>query len=185
MKTNTIRHCAVIALALMTVGPLQHAAAQSGPQPTSIRMKRVPLLQAWFDEEHALPQRSLQFHFPEATTGPSTWNGGIGNWSDGSMWSPTGAPLTIDAGDSLTINDNSSLLLATGAFVGSGTILNNGNIMLNSGGNLTNIDFTGSSVAFNGTGTITMGGNAANRIPRWRLHDRRRADDSGWRIAWS
>src|SRR5947209_3253366 len=25
---------------------------------------------------------------PRGTTGVSTWNGGTGNWSDGSMWTP-------------------------------------------------------------------------------------------------
>ena len=29
---------------------------------------------------------------PVATTGPSTWNGGTGNWSNGAMWTPSGPP---------------------------------------------------------------------------------------------
>src|SRR5947199_1039035 len=29
---------------------------------------------------------------PTGTTGVSTWTGGTGTWSDGSMWNPTGAP---------------------------------------------------------------------------------------------
>ena len=72
--------------------------------------------------------------------------------------------LTIDAGDSVTINDGRSLSLVAGAFAGAGTLLNNGTLRLNSAGNLTDLRFDGSSVAFNGTGTIIMSGNGNNRI---------------------
>src|SRR4051812_40290339 len=50
---------------------------------------------------------------PTGTTGVSTWTGGTGNWSDGSMWNPTGAPndntadVFIDNGN--TINSAVSL----------------------------------------------------------------------------
>jgi hypothetical protein len=149
----------------------------------------------WLSEQMANTLRpGIGFPGPTAATGPSTWNGGSGNWSDGTMWGPAGAPnnsgadvsvdgantgvasavnvdgnftigrLTIDTGDSVTINDARSLSLVTGAFMGSGTILNNGTLTLNSGGNNTELRFDSSNVAFNGTGTITMGGSAANRI---------------------
>lgn len=142
----------------------------------------------------AMMDRSGLSFLPDQTSGPSTWAGGTGNWSNGAMWSPSGVPnssgadvsidggnpvnsvvsldgaftvgrLTIDVGDSLGINDSRALFLAGGNFAGDGTIVNNGSITLNSAGNSTDINFNGASSAFiNGSGTITLGANANNRI---------------------
>src|SRR4051812_45931995 len=84
---------------------------------------------------------------------PATWNGGNGNWSTSSNWTPNAVPnsanadvridanqfsasvtvdgaftvgrLTLDSLDQLKIADGKSLTVAAGGFSGSGTLLNN------------------------------------------------------------
>ena len=116
-----------------------------------------------------------------------TWDGGTGNWSDGSMWGPMTVPndpsadvfvdggktsvnsvvnvdgnftigrLTVDAGDTVNINDNQSLTVQTGSFTGSGSIIDNGTINVNSGGNDgTTLAFTNGAASLSGTGTLNM-----------------------------
>jgi hypothetical protein len=126
------------------------------------------------------------FPAPTATTGPSTWNGGTGNWSDGTMWTPVNPPnsagadvsvdggntgvassvavdgnftvgrLTIDVGDAVTILDNRIL-----AFTNTGGFTGAGSIVNN--GNLT-VTTRGnlstlridSAVTLTGSGAITL-----------------------------
>ncbi|MDQ6622618.1 MAG: hypothetical protein M3Y86_03930, partial [Verrucomicrobiota bacterium] len=132
---------------------------------------------------------------PSATTGVSTWIGGIGNWSNGAMWNPIDPPnsggadvfvdggntgtasavtvdgtftigrLTIDAGDSVTVSNSNDFRVATGAFTGSGNIVNNGSFNLNTTGNTTRLFLTGNGgLTLSGTGTMTMSGGTANQI---------------------
>ena len=91
---------------------------------------------------------------------PFTWNGGTGNWSDSAFWN-NGVPndpsadvyidggktsinsvvtldnsytvgrLTIDVGNTLNFNDNTSLTVTLGSFTGSGSIIDNGTININ------------------------------------------------------
>ena len=126
------------------------------------------------------------------TTGVSTWNGGSGNWSDGTMWSPNGAPndntadvfidggnptasvvtidnsftvgrLTIDAGDTASLNDNRQFTIVNGGFIGSGSLVNNGTFTLNSGGNATDLRLNG-DMTVSGSGTINTSNLQTNRI---------------------
>ena len=122
---------------------------------------------------------------PKDTTGPSTWSGGVGNWSNGAMWSPSGAPnsdgadvsvdggnvtastvsvdgnftvgrLKIDAGDAVTILDNRILAFTnTGGFTGAGSIVNNGNLTVTTQGNLSTLRID-SAVALTGSGALTL-----------------------------
>ncbi len=111
----------------------------------------------------------------------TTWNGGTSNWEDGSFWSngiPNSADadvfidggktgtasvvtlqsqktvgrLTLDSGD--TLNLNSNLTIQAGAFAGSGSIINNGEIDGPPGASL-NIFFVGNTT-ISGTGTINL-----------------------------
>lgn len=107
-----------------------------------------------------------------------TWTGSTGNWSNGILWSTGGVPngggydvfidggktgtasavtmdgnytvgrLTVDAGDTLNLADSHTLTVSNGAFAGSGALVNNGAVGLNDAGN-------GSSLVFNGAGTIS------------------------------
>ena len=92
-----------------------------------------------------------------------TWNGGAGNWSDGTEWdngtpndasadvfidggktavasvvnlagSYTVGRLTLDAGDTLNINGDQSFTVTAGGFSGSGSLVNNGTINVSSPG---------------------------------------------------
>ena len=93
-----------------------------------------------------------------------TWDGGTGNWSNGSLWSLGTSPndptadvyvdggkttvnsvvdvdggftigrLTVDQGDTVNINDNQQLTVQAGSFAGSGSIIDNGTINVASGG---------------------------------------------------
>ena len=93
-----------------------------------------------------------------------TWNGGAGNWSDGTLWSAGSAPndasadvsidggktgtasvvnlagsytvgrLTLDAGDTLNVNGDQSFTVTAGGFSGSGSLVNNGTVNVSSPG---------------------------------------------------
>ncbi len=131
--------------------------------------------------------------FPDATSGVSSWTGGAGSWSDGTMWNPAGAPnstdadvsvdnanpvasavaidgnftvgrLMIDAGDSVTLLDNRAFLITdSGTFTGRGSMVNNGTFTLSTGGNATDLRI-GGNIIVSGTGTITTNNSQANRI---------------------
>lgn len=137
----------------------------------------------------------------------STWNGGTGTWSS-TNWS-NGVPnstgldvfldggktgtasvvnvdgsysvgrLTVDAGDTVTINSAASagvggergLFFSPGAFAGAGTLVNNGLITLNATGaytgvsnQLVNLRADGTSLSLTGTGTVQMTDSTNNRI---------------------
>ena len=127
----------------------------------------------------ALPVLATDFTY----TGPDG-----GNWSASGNWSPGSGPpnssgatawinndpssvnvflntshnvnqLKVDAGDSLTISNGRALtLMGTGA-----GITNNGTILLNAAGSQTWLNVSGSVAAtLNGTGSITLGGDAVN-----------------------
>jgi hypothetical protein len=66
--------------------------------------------------------------------------------------------LNVSAGDTLNQNNGSDL-----NFVNGTTLTNNGNINLNSAGNLTRLGFSGAS-SIQGSGTITLGNQSNNRI---------------------
>jgi hypothetical protein len=116
----------------------------------------------------------------------TTWNGGAGNWSNGSLWSTGTAPnsasanvdvdggnpvassvsvdgtftvgqITIDAGDSVLIDDAENFTV-TGSG-GLGTIVNNGNLTINSTGDATDLSISG-GITLSGSGVLTMAGNA-------------------------
>ncbi|MCP3999373.1 MAG: hypothetical protein GY727_00460, partial [Gammaproteobacteria bacterium] len=120
---------------------------------------------------------------------PITWTGGNDNWNDTSNWSPSVLPdsssdvgidggnvgnsavtldinsvidnLTIDSGDSLNFNTNTSLSIGQ-------NVSNAGAITLNSLGHPTNLIFNSGGSArtatLSGGGTITMSNNAQNSI---------------------
>jgi len=123
---------------------------------------------------------------PTACTGTTTnWLGGTGNWSNAAMWSTGVVPnststnvciddgnaadsvvtldiaasvgtLTIDSGDSLTIGNNQSLVVA-------GNISNAGQIQISAAANNTFLSISG-AVSLSGGGTVTMsmsGGGSA------------------------
>src|SRR6202167_3519361 len=115
---------------------------------------------------------------PTACTGTTTnWLGGTGNWSNAAMWSTGVVPnststnvciddgnaadsvvtldiaasvgtLTIDSGDSLTIGNNQSLVVA-------GNISNAGQILISAGANNTFLSISG-AVSLSGAGTVTL-----------------------------
>ncbi len=64
----------------------------------------------------------------------------------------------MSSGDTLNINNNSILRFAPNA-----TVTNNGSINANSGNNPTGLIFTGAS-SLTGSGTVTLGNNAANLL---------------------
>ncbi len=66
--------------------------------------------------------------------------------------------LNVSSGDTLNINNNSILRFAPNA-----TVTNNGSINANSGNNPTGLIFTGAS-SLTGSGTVTLGNNAANLL---------------------
>ncbi len=113
----------------------------------------------------------------------TTWNGGTGNWEDGSFWSngiPNSADadafidggktgtasvvtmqknetvgrLTLDAGDTLNLADGVAFFVQNGSFAGSGAIINNGTINF---GSSVLLDFFGAG-SISGTGTINLNG---------------------------
>ncbi|MDQ6938996.1 MAG: hypothetical protein M3119_02445, partial [Verrucomicrobiota bacterium] len=119
---------------------------------------------------------------PNATTGVSTWTGGTGNWSDGTMWAPVNPPndaaadvfvdggktgvssvvtmdgsftvgrLTIDAGDSVAVSNNNDLRVST-----AGAFAGSGNIINN--GNLSlNANGNQSRLVLLGGGGVTLSG---------------------------
>ncbi|CAN0290951.1 unnamed protein product, partial [Discosporangium mesarthrocarpum] len=66
--------------------------------------------------------------------------------------------LNVSSGDTLNINNNIILRFAPNA-----TVTNNGSINVNSGNNVTGLIFTGAS-SLTGSGTVTLGNNAANLL---------------------
>ena len=120
-----------------------------------------------------------------------TWEGGTGNWSNGSMWGPMTAPndptadvyidggntsvnsvvtmdnsytvgrLTVDAGDTLNTNNGTTLTVSTGSFTGSGSIINNGTINLTGGYYNTELVFNGPG-NLSGTGTLNLANGGSN-----------------------
>jgi len=119
-----------------------------------------------------------------AFTQTDNWKGGAGNWSVAGNWSagvPTStsnvgidagnakaSPVTLDVGgqarslaidsdDSLSFNNNQSLVI-------NGTSISNaGTISLNSAGNLTTL-FIANGATLSGAGTVTMGNNSQNQV---------------------
>jgi hypothetical protein len=115
---------------------------------------------------------------PTACTGTSTnWLGGTGNWSNAAMWSTGAVPnsagtnvcidagngansavtldisvtvgtLTIDSGDSLTVSNNTSLVVG-------GNISNAGQIQVSATTNNTFLTISG-NVSLSGGGTLTL-----------------------------
>ena len=116
-----------------------------------------------------------------------TWNGGTGSWSNGSLWStgtvPDGAAydvyidggktttasvvtvdgsytvgrLTVDAGDTADFANDDNFYVNAGAFSGSGSIVNNGTLILDGNDHGTYLHFTGAG-SITGTGTINLNG---------------------------
>ncbi len=130
----------------------------------------------------------------------TTWNGGTGDWEDGSFWNngiPNSADadvfidggmtgvasvvtmqsnktvgrLTLDAGDTLDLANNVDFFIQNGAFAGSGSLINNGSINFNSTGSGIFLHFVGVG-SISGTGTINLSG----------VNDRIFADNTGDRI---
>ena len=117
----------------------------------------------------------------------ATWNGGTGSWSNGSLWSTGASPnsgsadvyidggktttasvvsvdgsytvgrLTVDAGDTADFANNDNFFVSAGAFSGSGSIVNNGTIILDGNNHGTSLHFTGAG-SITGTGTINLNG---------------------------
>src|SRR6202167_2784899 len=115
---------------------------------------------------------------PTACTGTTTnWLGGTGNWSNAAMWSTGVVPnststnvciddgnaaasvvtldiaaavgrMTIDSGDSLTIGNSQSLVVA-------GNISNAGQIQISAAANNTFLSISG-AVSLSGAGTVTL-----------------------------
>src|ERR1700730_13645004 len=122
---------------------------------------------------------SLSTTFIPALNPATTWNGGSGNWNDNTKWSG-GVPnsttnafidggktliaspvtlniggaqvgnLTIDANDSLSFNNGTSLA------VNGGTISNAGQIVINGGGGTNTILNLNSNTTLSGGGTMTL-----------------------------
>ncbi len=95
----------------------------------------------------------------------STINGGTLNGAaSGTITAAGGAntlggAVVINAGTQLNISNNANLkLLATGTYA------HNGAIALNSAGNLSDLIISGGNVTLDGTGTVTLGNNANNRV---------------------
>lgn len=121
----------------------------------------------------------------------STWSGGNGSWFDLAMWDagvPNGAfnaiidgdagtnsdvtfdssssanveSLTVGAGDSLTIQNNSDFgILSTGSAT-SGKINNDGQITLDNFGNATDLVINSGDVLLSGAGTFSLAGSSSN-----------------------
>jgi hypothetical protein len=121
---------------------------------------------------------------PPTTTAAWTGSGGDNNWGTSTNWNPNGVPnsstvlvtigtttahvnlninATVDtltlsnSGDVLGINNNQNLTV-------DGNITNNGQINLNSGGNLTELIIAASGITLSGTGTLNMSNNPNNVI---------------------
>jgi len=120
------------------------------------------------------------------TAQTNDWNGGAGNWSDGTKWSQGSTPgvdddvridggkngtnsnvtmdtdatiqsLVIDSGDSLSANDHTKLKILGTSFT------NNGTLELNSTGSWTSIRIANGGT-LTGTGSIIMSDNFNNQI---------------------
>ena len=121
---------------------------------------------------------------PPAATN-TTWTGGAGNFSDAAMWSagvpngnfnafidggkPVASAVTLDinaalsnlsisSGDSLNISNSLSLT------VNGTTLANNGQLLMNSVGNGTDLIVGGANLTLSGTGTLTLSNNTQNFI---------------------
>ncbi len=118
-----------------------------------------------------------------------TWNGGAGNWNDGTQWdngTPNGASadvfidggktgtasvvnladgytvgrLTLDAGDTLNLNGDQSFTVAAGGFSGSGSLVNNGTVNVSSpGGGHYTFLRFAGPGTLAGTGTVNLSGS--------------------------
>ncbi len=138
---------------------------------------------------------ALPWEAPAATI-DYTWNTGVlsGNWSAPDNWSPAGPPnndshtawithtggnvqvyldmganvsrLQVDALDSLTFNDSSTLSLLPFEGVNP-TVYNYGTITLNSTGNGTWLTAKGGNATLTGTGSLVLGGNLENHLNAW------------------
>lgn len=123
----------------------------------------------------------------------STWNGGAGSWDTATLWTPNGIPnaaiadafidggktgtasvvslaasrtvgrLTVDAGDTLNLNNGGVLNVQSGSFAGSGSIVNNGSINLATPGASAVVRLF-SDVTLDGTGVLTFNGGVNNRL---------------------
>ena len=128
---------------------------------------------------------------PARAQTPYVWDGGTGNWSDPTQWTPMTVPnsvnadvaidggktgvnsvvtmdnsytvgrLTVDAGDTLNTNNGTTLTVSTGGFAGSGSIIDNGTINLTGGYYNTQLIFNGPG-SLSGTGTLNLGGGGNN-----------------------
>ena len=114
---------------------------------------------------------------------PTTWNGGTADWENAAFWnngvpnspsadafidggktgiasvvtmqnSKTVGRLTLDAGDTLNLGSGTNFTIQAGAFGGSGSIINNGEIDFSNGGSLNILFFGNTSIS--GTGTINL-----------------------------
>lgn len=123
----------------------------------------------------------------------TTWNGGAGSWDTATLWTPNGIPnaatvdafidggktgtasvvslaasrtvgrLTVDAGDTLNLNNGGVLNVQSGSFTGSGSIINNGSINLATPGASAVVRLF-SDVTLDGTGALTFNGGVNNRL---------------------
>jgi hypothetical protein len=132
----------------------------------------------------------------------ATWYGGNGSYTDGSLWTFSGTPLSatlpsndlsnafhvridtqpgtpsavslgtdviidrleIDAGDTLTIEDGSSLAIANEASrPGGGVIVNHGTLELNGIASPTELIYQ-ESLTLSGTGVLALSGSSQNRL---------------------
>ncbi len=69
--------------------------------------------------------------------------------------------LNISSGDLLDILDSRTLTIVSNGQAGSGTINNDGTILLSGGGGPTRISFTGGSLQINGSGVVTLAGTGS------------------------
>jgi hypothetical protein len=126
-------------------------------------------------------------HLLPLNAGPAAstiWLGGVGNWSDSTKWSagvPTATTdalidngntivspvtldiggqtnnITVDADDSLSFNNGTSLT------INGSSVSNAGTISLNSAGGLTTL-FVAGGATLSGAGTVTMSNNSQNQV---------------------
>ncbi len=121
--------------------------------------------------------------FAQGCTSPTfTWSGGSGSWNTMTNWTPNGTPTTSSntcintAGSTVTVSNGSTgtlqLALSTDSLgisdnttltVAGSSILNAGTISLNSAGNNTELNITGTTT-LSGTGTLTMSDHLQNYI---------------------
>ena len=69
--------------------------------------------------------------------------------------------LTLDAGDTLNFNDDTTLTVAAGGFAGSGSIIDNGTININGGYYGSTLSFTGAA-SLSGTGTLNLNSGSSS-----------------------